>query len=102
MVEIVTVEGLGILPEEAILVVNNGNQAISLEGWTLRDTEGHVYTFGQVTLFGEGAGIRVHTETGDDQATDLYWGLEQAIWEPEETVILRDTNGAILSQFLIP
>ncbi len=93
--------GIGVLSEEAVQIVNSGSQALGLAGWTLRDTEGHVYTFGQWTLFGEGAGIRLHTEAGEDQSTDLFWGLEQAIWEPGETVILRDAEGAVRSQFII-
>jgi hypothetical protein len=99
--EIAAIEGLGLLTEEAILLVNNGSQAVSLQGWTVRDTEGHVYTIEQVTLFGDGAGIRLHTEAGDDESTDLYWGLEEAIWQIGETVILRDAGGSVQAQFLI-
>ena len=98
---IAEVIGIGILSDEAVLIVNSGSQALGLAGWTLRDTQGHVYTFGQWTLFGEGAGIRVHTEAGEDQPTDLYWGLEQAIWQTGETIILRDVDGEVRSQYLI-
>jgi LysM repeat protein len=99
---VVEVSQMGILTEEAVVIVNSGSQALGLEGWTLRDVQGHVYTFGAVTLFGDGISLRVHTEAGIDQATDLYWGLAEAIWAPGETVILRDNNGEVRSQYLIP
>ena len=101
-IDVVEVSGIGILTEEAVFIINNGSQALGLEGWTLRDVQGHVYTFGVGTLFGDGGGIRLHTEAGENENTDLYWGLEEAIWAPGETVILRDHNGEVRAQFIIP
>jgi hypothetical protein len=68
----------------------------------MEDEDGIVYTFGQVTLFGEGASILLHTETGQDSATNLYWGLEQPVWESGETVTLRDSEGTVRITFTIP
>jgi competence protein ComEC len=71
-------------------------------GWRLSDEQGLVYTFGQVTLFGDGAAILVHTEAGQDSASDLFWGLEQPVWQPGKAVILTDAEGTIRTTFTIP
>jgi LysM repeat protein len=101
IVEITEVTAAGALTEESVLVTNAGSQSINLEGWTVADQSGFVYTFGQITLFGDGAGLRLHTEAGRDSLVDLYWGLEQAIWETGETVILRDAEGTQRSEYVI-
>lgn len=95
----------GNLPSEAIFIRNTGSQAVALQGWTLSDQEGYVYTFGQITLFGGGedlgAGISVHTETGQDSSTDLYWGLEQAIWQVGDVVMLRNAAGILQADYTV-
>ncbi len=102
IVEIANVTGIGVLVEEAVQVSNIGSRQIALMGWTLRDSSGHVYTFGQVTLFGDGAAIQIHTETGQDGPADLYWGLETPIWESGEQVTLLNADGDIVTVFDIP
>lgn len=105
-VEIAGIIGLGSLAEEAIFIRNNGSQTVALQGWTLSDPVGHVYTFDQVTLFGGGndlnTGISVHTEAGQDSSTDLYWGLEQALWQAGGQVLLRDATGILKAEYTIP
>jgi LysM repeat protein len=100
-IEISEVIGNGRLTEEAVRISNLGTRAIALVGWKLVDEQGHTYTFGQVTLFGDGAAILVHTEAGRDGASDLYWGLEQAIWQPGETVLLLDAEGTIQAKYVV-
>ncbi|MGD2078590.1 MAG: LysM peptidoglycan-binding domain-containing protein, partial [Chloroflexota bacterium] len=60
IVEIADAVGVGQLDEEAILIKNSGETPIALLGWQLTDEDGRAYTFGQVTLFGEGAAITLH------------------------------------------
>lgn len=100
-IEITEVVGIGNLTEESVLITNTGSQPVALQGWTLSDQSGRVYTFKQVTLFGDGAGIRLHTEAGQDSFADLYWGWEQPVWEANEMVSLRDSTGTLRAQFLI-
>lgn len=102
IVEISEVIGVGSLAEEAVTIVNSGDRSVALVNWEMEDEDGIVYTFGQVTLFGEGASILLHTETGQDSATNLYWGLEQPVWESGETVTLRDSEGTVRITFTIP
>jgi LysM repeat protein len=102
IVEISGVVGVGELTEEAIQIINSGSRQIGLVNWTISDESGFVYTFKQVTLFGEGAGILIHTEAGTDGPTDLYWGLELPILASGKTFSLADADGNVVSTFTVP
>lgn len=106
IVEISEVIGLGELADEAVRITNAGTRPVALQEWELLDEGGHVYTFAAVTLYGSSeAGspsILVHTETGQNGASNLYWGQEEAVWEPGETVTLRDAEGSVQATYVIP
>jgi hypothetical protein len=102
IIEISEVIGAGQITEEAVSIVNTGSRPVALVGWKLRDGLGIEYTFGQITLFGDGAGILVHTEAGVDTNLDLYWGLQSAVWEPGETVTLLNRDGVVQATYTIP
>lgn len=87
---------------EAVQIVNNGSREASLKDWKLTDQLGNTYTFGQLTLFGEGAGISIHTGPGQDNATDLFWGLEEALWNSGDRVVLYDDVGTVRAEFQVP
>jgi len=102
IVKISGVSGVGSLTAETIQIINSGNRQIGLLNWTLSDESGYTYKFGQVTLFGEGAGILIHTEAGVNDATDLFWNQENPILESGETLTLVDADGNIVSTFTVP
>lgn len=102
VLEIREVVGVNELVDEAISLVNVGSRQVGLLEWTIVDESGFVYTFDQVTLFGGGAGIFIHTETGQNTALDLYWGLEAPVWEAGETVTLIDAEGTVQATYTIP
>jgi hypothetical protein len=101
IVEIADAVGVGQLDEEAILIKNSGETPIALLGWQLTDEDGRAYTFGQVTLFGEGAAITLHSGQGIEGPADLYWGFEEAILRPGETVTLVDGEGTVRATFVV-
>lgn len=102
IVQITEVVGAGDLANEAVSIANFGDRQVGLQGWQLADDEGHVFTFGQVTLFGEGAAILIHTEAGQDGASDLFWGLEEAIWDSGKNITLTDATGTIQATYIVP
>ncbi|MCP4362754.1 MAG: LysM peptidoglycan-binding domain-containing protein [Chloroflexi bacterium] len=102
VVEITAVVSPGELETEAVQIVNSGSDAIALVGWKLADLQGHLFTFAQVTLFGDGAGILIHTGAGRNSATDLYWGQSEAVWEPGELVTLLDGDDNIMATLTVP
>lgn len=101
-VTIAQVAASGDLAGENVQIVNNGSSDAALQGWQLVDAQGSAYTFGQVTLFGAGAGITVHTRSGQDTATDLFWGNQTAVWQSGETVTLLDASGTPRATFTVP
>ena len=103
VIEIETVQGVGQLESEALRIVNKGSRPAALLNWQVRDEGGHVYTFGQRTIFGEGAGVMtVYTGAGQDGVTAVYWNLSEAVWESGEKVTLVDADGAERATFVIP
>ncbi|MDA0243065.1 MAG: LysM peptidoglycan-binding domain-containing protein [Chloroflexi bacterium] len=102
VIEINEVVGVGNLTEEAVSIINTGSRPVALQDWKLRDGLGIEYTFGQITLFGDGAGILVHSEAGISTSLELYWGLQTAVWEPGETVTLLNRDGVVQATYTIP
>lgn len=100
--QIANVFGVGNLTEEAVQIVNLGSLQVGLRDWKLRGEDGNEYTFPLFTLYGAGSGVLIHTETGENSATDLHWGLEQPIWQSGDQVTLLDATGTIRATFIIP
>lgn len=102
MIEIAEVIGPGQHALEAVQIVNNGSNEAKLADWKLADQFGNYYTFGPITLFGDGAGILIHTVAGQDSATELYWGEDESRWQSGEKVILYDADGTVQAEFTVP
>lgn len=104
--EITEVIGVGDLAAEAIRLTNSGARPLALRGWHIADEDGNVFTFSDVTLFGSSAAgspsILIHTEAGQNGPSDLYWGLETAVWESGETVTLFDAEDTVQATYEIP
>ncbi|MDY7039748.1 MAG: lamin tail domain-containing protein [Chloroflexota bacterium] len=100
-VRIEDVLGRGDLPAEMVLILNT-ERPIRLKDWTLNDEQGNTFTFPDLFL-GAGGSVRVHTTTGQNSVTDLYWGQSAAVWgEPGDVVTLRDAGGAVVYTFQLP
>jgi LysM repeat protein len=102
IIEIVSVDGVGDLATEQIVLANNGPGSVRLDGWTLEDESGTVYTFGQVTVFGNGVEVVLNSGPGTDGATTLFWNLSAAAWESGESATLKDPTGEVRSTFSVP
>jgi LysM repeat protein len=98
--EITEIVGSGNIAEEMVIITNRG-QPVNLEGWTLSDRHDNVYTFPGILLWSNNASVRVHTGLGENTATDLYWKLNQAIWEAGDEAILADKNGKIIAVYAL-
>lgn len=91
---------LGSLESEFVYLENLGGVA-AMEGWTLDDGQGNVFTFPTFTLY-NGGGVNIHTRAGNDSVINLYWGLERALWESGRVVSLRDDSGRVHATFRVP
>ncbi|WP_284010351.1 lamin tail domain-containing protein [Haloarcula pelagica] len=84
------------LNAESVTLTNRGDEALSLAGWTVSDDADHRYTFGDLTLT-PGASVTLHTGSGTDTDSDVYWGREGAVWNNGgDTVTVRDAGGTVV------
>ncbi len=83
------------LNDEYIVLENTGDGPLDMSGWTLSDEAGATYTIPDGTTLAAGATITIHTGSGTDTETDLYWGSGSPIWNNGgDTVIVTDDDGS--------
>jgi len=86
---------------EWVEIKNYGN-AVNLTGWTLEDLANHKYTFQKFTL-SSGLSVKLHTESGSNNQTDLYWGYNTSIWNNDgDNATLKDSKGNIIDEYSYP
>ncbi|GIV85813.1 MAG: hypothetical protein KatS3mg052_2820 [Candidatus Roseilinea sp.] len=83
---------------EAVVIVNEGD-AVDLTGWTLANPRGKAYTFGNVVLLKESF-INLHTTSGVDVPTDLFWNQSEAVWRVGDEVVLR-RGDEVIATYLV-
>lgn len=101
-IEVAGVIDPGSLETEAVQIINAGTSEQLMEGWKIRDEDSHVYSFGRMSLFGEGAGVFIHSRMGNDTATDLFWGQTEPMWRSGETLTLWNAAGEVVATFVVP
>lgn len=83
------------LNDEYVVLANRGDP-IDLSGWTVSDEADHTYAFGDRTL-GSGERVTLHTGSGTDDETDVYWGAGSPVWNNDgDTVTVRAANGTVV------
>jgi LysM repeat protein len=100
VVEIWQVLGSDRLAVEIAVVHNRGGLA-SLENWTLSDVEGNVFIFPALTLFADGE-VRIHSATGQNTPSDLYWGRSAPAWHSGELITLNSAEGNVVDTYIVP
>ena len=68
------------LNDEYVVFRNDGESTLDLSGWTVSDEAGQSYTVPEGVTLAPGATITLHTGSGTDTDTDLYWGSGSPIW----------------------
>ena len=101
-VEITIIRNPGVLSSEALRIVSNSDEVVSLQGWTLEDANGHLLTFPNVQLLRKGIFIEVYSRTGHDTPYEIYWGSTDAVWQSGETAVIRDVFGQIQATYRVP
>jgi LysM repeat protein len=82
---------------ETVIVLNRG-LPVNLEDWTLSDSDGNAFTFPSVDLE-TGERIRVHSASGEDSETDLYWGRSSSVWDKGDTATVSDPDGEVMGTY---
>src|SRR6266704_1034515 len=81
------------LNHEWVRLHNTTGHAISLTGWTLRDTAHHVYHFGTYRLRAHGS-VKIHTGHGRNTQRNRYWRHSWYIWNNDgDTATLKTASG---------
>jgi hypothetical protein len=84
------------LNAEYVQVKNTGASRKTLTGWTLRDTSSHVFKFPTFRLRA-GKSVKIHTGKGSNTASDLYWRLDEYVWNNDgDTAKLRKKDGSLV------
>jgi hypothetical protein len=81
---------------EFVAIVNDSRKPLVLTGWSLRDSADHArrYVFPARTL-APGETLRLWSGRGSDDALNLFWGRDQAVWNNRggDTAVLLDAHG---------
>jgi micrococcal nuclease len=85
---------------EWIEIANQGDNIVVMQGYTLKDEANHIYTFANFSLE-PGATFRLFSGQGQDNNTELYWGLSgESVWNNgADAAFLRDADGALVDTF---
>lgn len=93
-IDISEILGAGQIDQERVVLTSVGDQLADMQGWSLSDEEGNVYTFPNFRLWAGGS-VTVHTRIGADgnPPANLYWGKLEPVWSPGEVIRLMDSEG---------
>lgn len=85
------------LNDEYVTLTNTGDEAVDLSGWSISDEADHTYTVPDGVTLAADASVTLHTGSGTDSETALYWGSNSPIWNNNgDTVLVTDeTNSTI-------
>ena len=87
------------LNDEYVVFENTGTETLALDGWTVSDDANHGYTVPDGVSLGPGDRLTLHTGSGTDTDTDLYWGRTTPTWNNDgDTVTVRDASGAVVAE----
>ncbi len=86
------------LNHEWVQLHNTSASRINLTGWTLRDKQSHVYTFGTYTIKAHGY-VKIHTGSGTNTQTDRYWGRHWYVWNNTgDQATIKNRTGTVIDQ----
>lgn len=69
------------LKAEYVVIKNTGGKAKKLGSWRIFDKgRDHTYRFPEGFKVGAGKVVRLRTGSGEDTRADLYWNLDNYVW----------------------
>jgi Lamin Tail Domain len=91
---------------ERAVIRNDRRTVVPLAGWTLQDESNHpsgfpwTFHFPAITLE-PGADITVWTKVGSSDSSNLFWGLNHAVWNNRggDAAIVRNEHGVVIARF---
>ena len=90
------------LNAESVVIKNVSRTTQTLTGWTLRDTQNHVYKFPTFKL-AAGKSVTVHTGKGTASQTHRYHNATWYVWNNDrDQATLRNATGATVHTCVWP
>ncbi|MFC1714528.1 lamin tail domain-containing protein [Candidatus Poribacteria bacterium] len=87
---------------EWVKILNVSGAPIDMTGFTLSDSAGHTYRFGELILT-NGATVTIFTGFGTDSLESLYWMAKTPIWNNRgDTAYLKDADGKLIHMYSYP
>jgi hypothetical protein len=84
------------LNTEYVMIWNRGTTSRSLTGWTVRDRQAHIYTFGAFTL-APGKYVVVRTGSGTNSAINRYQNRSWYVWNNDgDAATLRNASNVTI------
>lgn len=81
---------------EWVVVKNTASTSRCISGWTVRDAQGYVYTFGSLCLGGYKT-VTLYTGKGTNSSTRRYWGRSWHVWNNTgDRAYLRNGAGTLM------
>jgi len=86
------------LNKEYITIKNIGKNPISFDGWYIEDESGLEYVFPDDILLEQQQTLTVHSGSGENSESDVYWNSSRPIWnDGSDTIqIFDDADNLIL------
>ncbi|MCL4859542.1 MAG: LysM peptidoglycan-binding domain-containing protein [Caldilineaceae bacterium] len=100
-IRISALETPGNLLSEAVLIVNDSNLAVNLQGWRLEREGGPAYAIESVTLF-PGSSLWIHSRAGTNTSVALYWGQTSPVWQSGAAARLVSPQGEVVTSYPVP
>ena len=100
--------------EEWVEFKNYDNETIDMTDWRIRDEGTHRFYFPNNFKLSAGARVKVWTGSGTNDASNLYWGLSEEVWndfgdciylhmlDEHNDYVLVDSECYGLSSFYLP
>lgn len=86
------------LNDEYVVFENTGSETLDLSEWTVKDEAGHTYSFPSGQSLASGETVTLHSGSGSNTASDVYWDASGAVWNNAgDTVSVRDDGGTLVT-----
>lgn len=80
---------------EYVRLENKGGVTAVMDGWTLSDDDGQVFTFPAFSL-AAGASVQIWTKGGANNTSNLYWGRSWSVWTNTGDVAYLRSGGTLV------
>lgn len=101
LLDIEGVFGAGDLNVEYVLIRNQSDVSVNLDGWSVASSTGEVYALPLLNLNKNGA-VRLYSKHGTNTVIELYWNSDQSLWASGSQVNLIDQSGQQQATWQVP